>query len=409
MERSVSREPGLPADPHPYRGAVVIGFLVIASGMLYSLWVSPAISGSGCTWVNQETWAEVDAARFVANGAYPYIYDGTFYGGVASTWDAGPLMPVVMAPVAALDDAFHMTSWKVCRPSLWYLYGPVGLGGSIPFLFAARALAWRLRRGSVPSMILLQVAIALAVLPSVAIVYQHFEDLWALAMLMLAIRGSLDERWDRSALFFALAIGFKQWAIFAVPMAFVFLPGGRRLRWTLITLGIPAVLYGIPLVAAPTPTSIALFRNVSWVALGHQAVWEHSSALSVPSTHFRTVAVLVACFLALPLIRKRTPEAWMAALTLAFSVRLLLLEPTIFAYWLAPVACFAILHACSAGRRIVYPMAFAVAFGIIFPFHPTTALWWAAAGSLLIALAYPSARTLFWRRPAIEAPLPDIG
>src|SRR6266540_5732898 len=136
------------------------------------------------------------AARFAANGALGYLYSADPF------FVAGPLGPIVLIPVIMVGDALRLTDsyrYNVPHPTMWLVYGPFALGLGAVLLHAARALAQRVwvdeglaSREIQPRHLRTQLAMVGLVLVPAGIVYGHFEDILALAFVLLGIRSILS-------------------------------------------------------------------------------------------------------------------------------------------------------------------------------------------------------------------------
>ncbi len=380
-------------DPHPWRAAIGLGSLSVVAGMVYSIWLAPAAAHTSCWWLNREAWFPLQTARYVANGAYPFLYEAQ------RDWVAGPLLPVLLAPVSAIGDHFLLlgsAEYPTCHPTLWLFFGPVGLATTIPFLHASRALAWEVRPpegGRSPKVVWVQVAMTLAIVPNVIIVWSHFEDPLALACLLLSIREGLRRRWARSAVYMGLGIGFKQWCVLGLILLLVLVDREQRRRWLTIALGIPLFLYGIPLAADPRSAIPALFGAKAWLVKGHAALWEDVGKRVVAGTPFRGLIILVVVALTWRFSRDPSWQGLLAALGLSFIANVFL-EPTTFAYYVCPAFAFLILVAYTQGTRIAYPTMLAIAAGVWFLLHPDPVLWWMVLASLLVLASVPSVNGL---------------
>ena len=269
---------------------------------------------------------------------------------------------------------------------MWLSTGPTRLASAVPLLYAVRALATQLglRRGR---LLLQWAALVLAFVP-MAIIYGHFEDVLALALVLVAFRDVFAGRSLRGALLLAAAIAFKQWSILAVPVFVVACPPALRRR-AVAPRGRVAggCSMGAFLAADYKYAAPALLHPPAFPALGHSALWIAPSTRYLASTPTRLGAVRgrsarrVVDPPATP-IRRRSCRRSAVVLLCRF-----LFEPVVHAYYLAPGILVLLLAETSGPSRIrderPHWRARLVA---AFPFHPDRWLWWIAVYALTAIL-----------------------
>jgi hypothetical protein len=412
---AVDTQTDLTADRHPWRAALVIGLSTIALGMAYTMLVMPAITHIGRWWVTADVWPPVLAARFVANGALGYMYEATPF------FTAGPVFPLLLAPVAALGDALQLTDsyrYLVPRPSLWLVYGPYALAFGIVLLYAARALGQRLwleeglAGGPEPPRHLwwTQVSMFGLVLMPVAIVYGHFEDVLALALFFLGIRSTISGRFAHAALWFGLAIATNQWALLGVPILLAAAPMRSRARTLMRTLLVPGILFGYILITDWASAAPALLRPRAFPQVGHAALWVSRSTQVIVASPFRLSALVVAVALGWWLRGRGRPRLLLAGFALAVLARPLF-EPVIFAYDVAPALALLFLHERVAGGTGLRTAVGGGALLLFFLVHPHPWLWWSVTAAVLLWLTAPAIRDVLRREelagdPGKEETLP---
>jgi len=378
-------------DPHPWRAAIVLGLLAIAAGMLAST-VLPVVLGRGGWWTPGDAWISLRAAHYVPQGAWPLIYEtGTKH----DIFDGGPLLPLVLAPVAYVSDLFHLREgypFAPPYPSAWIVYGPYVLASAIPLLYAVRALATEIGLGA--RRLLLQGAVLIVAFVPIAL-YGHVEDAIALTLLLLAFRDLLAGRELRGALLVAAAIAFKQWSLLAVPVFVAISPAPVRLRVAVRSLVPPALLEGAFLAMDYPYASRALLHTPTFASLGHSALWISPSADYLSSVPARAGAILLAVVVGWRMRDQRDPSRVLAAVGVILLARFFF-ESVVHAYYLAPGITF-LLVSERAWRRIVTKTAIAAALLLAFPLHPDRQLWWAGVYVLGAALLVPPARRLLAR------------
>jgi hypothetical protein len=392
-------------DQHPWRAAISIGAGAVLVGMILQIWIIPTVNDLGYWWISEDAWTPLRPARAVAEGRLVHLY------GADPRWIAGPLVPILLAPIWVVGRWFDLSSplsGEVDRPTLWLVYGPLVLGWSIPLLYAVRALAAEARRGA---SVLGRVArvqwgtVALVLLPA-ALLAGHLEDLIAITLIALAARSALRGDATRSAIWLALAIVTKQWALLAAPALFAMMPAGSRMRWLAIAAGIPGVVFGILFLADPDSTGRALFEGLAFPAAGKPALFV-DPADPLVGTPFRAAILLVAAALGVLVARRPGARPLLAAIGLSLLVRLAL-EPVLFAYYPAPALAFLALREYNETSHIRSTLVFGLAMTVLFPWEPSSrTTWWIVESVLFLLLAAPAVRDLVGPRIArrVVAPM----
>ena len=391
-------------DRHPWRAAISIGVGTILAGMILQVWLIPTVNDLGYWWISDDAWTPLGPARAVAEGRLGHLY------GADPRWIAGPLAPILLAPIWLAGRWFDLSSpltGEVDRPTLWLAYGPLVLGWSIPLLYAVRALAVEARRGVSALGRLARVqwgTVALVLLP-VALLAGHLEDLIAITLVALAARSALREDATWGAIWLALAIVTKQWALLAAPALFAMVPAGSRIRWLAIAAGIPGVVFGGLFLADPDSTGRALFEGLAFPAAGKPALFVDPTDPLV-GTPFRVAIVLVAAAFGVLVARRPGARALLAAIGLSLLVRLAL-EPVLFAYYPAPALAFLALREYGETGHVRSTLVFGLAVTVLFPWEPgARVLWWIVQGGLFLLLAAPAVRDLVGPRTERRVPVP---
>ena len=258
-------------DPHPLAGALLVGAVTAGLYFAWSLWWGPVVDHVQSWGIALDTWMPVTAAIYVSHGAYQEVYFGS------SGYFALPLSAILLAPVVRLGEALGLVNgypYPIPRPSMWWVVGPSVIAwGSVPVLYAARAVAWT--AGVRRRLWVLQVATALFVVVP-CLVWGHFEDSLAVAGVLLALRARMRGRDLAAALLIALAICSKQWAVLAAPFFVLSAPRGQRLRSAAVIVGLPALLAALPLAYHPYHTIRALLLQptprLAGLHVGHASV-----------------------------------------------------------------------------------------------------------------------------------------
>jgi hypothetical protein len=236
-------------------------------------------------------------------------------------------------------------------------------------------------------------------------VFGHFEDAVAVGLVMLAVADARPETQDRSALWIAVAIGFKQFAILALPILLATRWKRARMRTCGIAVLLPAISAAVPLAVDWKHASRELISAPTFASFGHVALWSRGSDGTITTTPARLALVAVVVVLAVVIRGRDDDRTVVAAVTVALLTRPLL-EPVLHAYYLAPGLAFAIVHELMIGsRQRLTPMAGFVLFCYVF-WQPGGRLWWVGFYALTaVVLAKPVASL---RRPRTAfSPLVD--
>ncbi|MGH9069397.1 MAG: hypothetical protein ACRD0J_18180 [Acidimicrobiales bacterium] len=307
---------------------MILGVILGAGFLAWSLWWIPLVHGAPVWIVNQDTWVLTLPARYVANGAFPFLYQG-------NPWlFALPLMPVLLAPAVALGDALHLSQGYpllLAHPTMWLVFEPVVAIAGVVVLHAGRRLMWEL--GLRKRLWLAQAVLAvMAVLP--CLLWSHPEDLLALAGVLYALRLMIRHQWSRAAFVIGLAICAKQWAVLALPFILLRAPEGERLRTGLVSVAIPLGMAAAPLALDWNHAFPALLAqttpppNVFWHSSLLQSLGQHASRLS------RLLVLAAAPVLTVATRRSRVPVL-LVSLGAVLLVRPLL-EPVVLPYYFGP-------------------------------------------------------------------------
>jgi hypothetical protein len=376
-------------DAHPWRSAVVIGLIAIVAGMVVST-IVPLVLGRGGWWIPGDAWTTLRASHYIPQGAFPLIYEtGTKH----DVFDSGPLLPLLLAPIAAIGDFFHLQeSYPFPRPypNMWLVFGPYALASAIPLLYAVRALATQL--GVRSGRVALQWCVLIFAFVPMAIVYGHYEDVIALALLLLAFRDLFAGRGLRGAVLVGVAIAFKQWSVLAVPVYVAACPASLRFRVALRGVVPPGVFLGAFLALDYRYASEALLHPPAFVEFGHSALWVAPHAELMTHVPQRAGALLVALAGGWLVRRRPDPVRVLSALGCVLLARYLF-EPAVHAYYLSPGLAVLILVAWTRGRGLMTNVTVGATLLLVFPLHPSRWLWWAVVYALTAVVLYePAAR-----------------
>ena len=392
-----------PADPHPWRAALLLGLLVIAAGMVWSTVLWPRIEHEPAGWwlPPPDVWHPLVAARQIVVGSFAHVYrPDSFYV-------AGPLFALFLAPVEAVASGFGLSESypaQVARPAAWFVYGPYGLATGILLLYAVRALATE--AGVRSGRLALQVGTVLLVMLPVGLAYGHYEDILALALVVLATRELLRGRPVLGAVVVGLAIATKQWAVLAVPVLVAAAPRGRKIRVLFYAAAVPAAFAAAPLLLDWSHASRSLFAARTFPPDGAAALWVSSGTVSIVGTPVRLGAVAVAVIVAWRLrYRASEPAALVGGLAVVLLARFLF-EPVVYSYYLGPGLALLLVHEGVRGGRGLRTVVLGGGWLLWFQVWPATWWWWALTYALALGVSWSALRELLPRSSARLAAQP---
>jgi hypothetical protein len=393
-------------DPRPWRASIWLAFAAIVMGMGYSIVLAPLVRDFHGWWLPPDVWPPLTAARFVSDGAVGHLYSAD------PLFVASPFGALILVPIAWIGRVFHLTDGELpprSYPSLWLVYGPFAFALSVSLFFAARSLLqelWRdvglLATGRPPRHVWTQMAMVVLVICPAAVVYGHFEDVLALAFVMLGVRQLLRRKWTSAAVWFGLAVGFKQWALLGVPLLVALTPPGRRARSMAWSLGIPASLMALTLAVDWEHASRALFAPKAYTTLGHHALWIHPTLTPVVGSPYRALAFVVALAVAWRMRGRTDPRIVLAGFAVVFLSRMVF-EPVVFSYYTCPGFALLLLHERARGRSGWRTFLLGTAIQAWFQLQPAPWLWWEVALAIIAVMSAPAVADLARRRPSATA------
>lgn len=373
-------------------GAVLF---LIGTGMIFGLWVGPAVLHTRAWTVPGDIWVTMRAAHIVAWGGEGILYQHS-YGYITF-----PGVAVALAPVAMLSSALHLSEsfpFTLQHPTAWLVLGPAEMAFGSFALFPLGAVA---RRLGVPAnkrvgLLLLEVA---AIWPA-TVLWGHPEDLLALGFGLYALIAALDGRWRRCAVLVSVAIAFQPLALVLVPLAAAYIPWRKWVRAAVVAVAPSAALLITPLLhtfrttvhnLVDQPTSPTVMHATPWIALapvlqpgymGLMGRWrmtqfgltfvnhlQHFSA-SVAGGPSRLLAILGAVAIGFYVARRRPAEPavfWFAGLALSLRC---VFESVTVEYYAVPTLAVALAVAAHGGRwRLVIASVSAAMCTYVSYFH----------------------------------------
>ena len=273
-----------------------------------------------------------------------------------------PGTAVICVPVVALIDAAGLPLRTPAAigpdPAAWLLAGPYQVAISAVALFAADAIAERLRVGR-PRRLLLA-AVGATALWSVTIRWGHPEDAVATGLLLYAILALSDGRTSRAAWLAGAAVAVQPRVLLAFPVLLTVV-GPRRWPGFLTRSAAPSVLLlAVAASANWTATIHAVTSQPNSPLIDHPTPWiylaPHLADGQVAAGPARILALAAACGCGLLAAgRSRRPILlpdllWWTAVALALRSAF---EPVMVAYYLWPPLAVALIAASRSWPRLL--------------------------------------------------------
>ena len=409
--QAVRPSPALVPVPAPVPWLVRRLFPVLATvaliviGMIGTTVVGPHLIGRTGWALPDDLWGTLIAAQRLLHLNLGALY--TQPTGLVTF----PGAAVILAPVVAVTDAAGLSLQHPGphnhQPAVWLVAGPYMIAISSVALFAADALAERLRV-SRPKRFFLAVASAVA-LWNVSAEWGHPEDAVAVGLLLFGILALSEARTARSAWLIGAAIAVQPLVLLVLPILLAVIEL-RRVPGFLARAAVPpAVLLGAAAAANWHATYLAVAHQPNWPTVDHPTPWTplapHMAGGAVADGPFRLLAILAACGCALIVARRlragrhaagRSGEwsgetlrelLWWAALALALRC---LFEPVMVAYYLWPALAVALIAATRTWPRLLATsvIAAAVTFGSQSAWRSPWGWWGAMVAGLGLALFF---------------------
>ncbi len=380
--------------------------MVLVAGMALSLLWLPIVNHVSGWSTPQDLWETFRDAHLVGWGGEADIYQAK------TDFLSPPAFPVLLAPVAMLSGALHLTEsfpLFLRHPTAWLLLGPAGfLCGSVVF-FALDATARRLGVPRARRVAALWVCSGLS-LPLLWL-WGHPEDLVALALALYALLAAFDGRWTRAAVLVGLALAFQPLVVLVAPLVFARFPWRELPRALAVAAAPGAALLAFPLAHGWHTTWRAVAEQPTFPTLGHPTPWlalapvlrthltsvvpaaEKLFTSSIETTAggpARILAIALAVAIGVVVARARPSEhvvIWLAAGCLALRC---VFESVMFPYYVVPALLVAVLAAAAvAPRRVVLAFAATVVCSSYAYVHAAPwAYYVVVSGSLVAACAF---------------------
>jgi hypothetical protein len=249
--------------------AVVVAVGVVALGILYFFCYDPVFRHSA-TWTDpSDLWGTFRAAHYVGWG---------FLGGIYNQ-ETGmvtfPGIAVVLAPVAGLTDALHMSSSieaiPLAHPTAALLLVPTVLVLASTVVVAADALADELGVNVVRRAVLAVLVGAMAW--AATIVWGHPEDALVMTFGCWAMAAVLRGNWRRAGWLFGVGIAFQPLIALTIPLFLAATPRGQRVLFALRCSVLSAFLVGVAFLGNPSGTYRALIEQPTPPHFNHASPW----------------------------------------------------------------------------------------------------------------------------------------
>ena len=217
--------PVLPRDSDGNVGSMSIVLYALALALvgggialLTRMVIAPRVESVNAWIIPTDVWTPLRAARSAANLDVFHLYE-PLAGRTGYPYTPG--LPILLAPIVAVGDHFHLLGdvfFSHRHPGMFWLLGPAeAIVGTFPIVYVAGFAARRGRASA--SRVQVVVFFVAAWAP---VVYFHPEDTIALAFVLGACLAIGNDDWRRAGAFVAIALLFKQWALWpALPFLIV--------------------------------------------------------------------------------------------------------------------------------------------------------------------------------------------
>jgi hypothetical protein len=361
-EPSGNTDPGVDAPPacarppwplrrlFPLLATVVMAVL----GMAGTIW-GPRYYGKTAWALPDDLWGTLIAAQRLLHLNLAALYT------LPTQLVSLPGTAIICVPVVALIDAAGLPLRAPGAigpdPAGWLLAGPYQVAISAVVLFAADAIAERLR---VPRLRRLLLAVAGATaLWSVTIRWGHPEDAVATGLLLYAVLALSGGRTSRAAWLAGAAVAVQPLVLLALPVLLTVV-GPRRWPGFLTRAAAPSVLLlAVAASANWTATIHAVTSQPNSPLIDHPTPWiylaPHLAGGQVAAGPARILALAAACGCGLLAGRRRRPDLlpdllWWTAVALALRSAF---EPVMVAYYLWPPLAVALITASRSWPRLL--------------------------------------------------------
>jgi hypothetical protein len=392
-------------------------FIVVA-GMAWSL-LWPALDHASGWLTPADLWGTFRDAHLVGWGGEADIYQAR------TGYLSPPAFPVLLAPVAMLSGALHLSEsfpFYLARPTAWLLLGPVELACGAWILFPLEALARRLGVPRARQIVVIGTSALLSV--PLLVIWGHPEDLLAVGCALEALMAAFDQRWTKSAALLGVGLAFQPLVILCAPLVLASMPCRRWARAVGIAALPGALLLSAPLLHAWRTTIHAVADQPTYPKIGHATPWvalaplvEHARAVDAHAVARaaaagrlvgattevtaggpgRLLALALALVVGIVVARRGTSERVVVSLAaLCFSLRCVF-ESVMFPYYVVPALLVALVAAgaVSLRRLLVAVLAACGCAGVAY-LHAAPWIYYLSVTALLlvaVALGAPAKQT----------------
>jgi hypothetical protein len=384
----------------------LLGALVIATGMAYTLWWPAVVQHKPFYWATPgDFWSTWRQGHFVAWGFISDIYR------TGSPLVTLPGYAILLAPITALSSALGLAESApaifLLKPQAWLLAGPFVLLTAAPALLAFDGLARRLGIAGSRRVILLS-AEAFALWPTLAY-WGHPEDVAGIALMVFALSAAADRKWAKSGWLMSGAIAMQLLTALIMPILAGMAGARRRVPLLLRAAFLPAVLLAAVIIPDFHDTWKVLSQQRTFPLLNHPTPWVLLSpnighgAVAAGPARIGAVLVAVGCGVAANSWRYDLRRlVWLAAVVMAARC---FFEAVMTPYYVMPAVTLAFVVAASRpGWRWAPTLAAGVALTVVTHFHNNMWIYWlymtALLGTLLVLTFPPRQDSL---RPADAA------
>ena len=249
--------------------ALMVAAAVVVAGILFTFFWYP-VSHQGAGWVTQgDLWGIYRGAQYVSWGDLGGIYNQDT--GIVTL----PGIAVVLAPVAMLCDALHLSSlapgFFLPHPTAALVLVPTELVLASTVVIAADALAEQLAVAARRRVVL---CVAVGVVTwGVAAIWGHPEDALVMTFAMYAFRAVLRGSWVRAGWLFGIGVAFQPLLALVLPLFVAASPRAGRALFAIRCSAIAVILAVVAYVGNPSGVVHSLIGQPTPPGLNHVTPW----------------------------------------------------------------------------------------------------------------------------------------
>lgn len=380
------------------RVPLALAGISLVVGMVFMFAWNPVVAHSRIWYMGDDVWGIYRGAHFITWGYVGGIYEQS--NGIVSF----PGMPVLLAPVAMLTSALHLSEsfppFILARPTAALILQPVELLLASSVIFSCDALSERLNlaRGRRAWLCLI---VGVFAWPPAAL-WGHAEDVLAVTFAMYALIAMIDRKWTKCGWLLGCGIVLQPLVGLLLPLVLAVSPSGKRIALGVRATSISAILLALAFIGDRTDTYRSVITQPTPPTLNHPTPWLAlaRSLGAVDKSHLvsagpvRSIDLVVALLVGLCALRLRplslSTILWLAAMVLCSRC---FFEAVMTPYYLAPPLILAVVVAArQPAHRFFAAGGMAIAVTVFSYRDLSPWVWWSpvvVAMAVMLAVGYP--------------------